>query len=106
MRIEQLLHNTPEIPPDKNIKKAAKEFEAYFVSYLLKVMRESVPKSGLLSGGMSENIYTSMMDEKIAEGIALQGGFGLSKLLEGQINIYPATADKMSNYQGERRDED
>jgi len=43
---------------------------------------------------------------RIAEGIALQGGFGLSELLEGQINIYPATADKMSNYQGERRDED
>ena len=106
MRIEQLSHNTPEIPSDKNIKKAAKEFEAYFVSHLLKVMRESVPKSGLLSGGMGEDFYTSMMDEKIAEGIALQGGFGLSQLLDRQINIHSTGADKMSNHQGERRDED
>lgn len=106
MRIEQLPHNTPEIPSDKNIKKAAKDFEAYFVSHLLKVMRESVPKSGLLSGGMGEDFYTSMMDEKIAEGIASQGGFGLSQLLDRRINIHSAGADKMSNHQGERSDED
>lgn len=106
MRIEQLLHNTSKTPSDKNMKKAAKEFETYFVHHLLKVMRESIPKSGLLNGGRGADFYTSMMDEKIAEGIALQGGFGLSDLLEGQINIHPATTDKMSNYQGERSDED
>lgn len=85
MRIEQLIHNNQDIPSEKNIEKAAKGFESFFIYYLLKVMRETIPQSGLLNNGMSNEIYTSMMDEKIAEGIAKQGGLGLSNLLIMQM---------------------
>ena len=67
------------------IEKAAKEFESFFVYYLLKVMRESIPKSGLLNPGVGGEIYTSIMDEKVAEGIANQGGLGLAHLLIKQM---------------------
>ena len=50
-------------------------------------MRESVPKSGLLNSGMSENIYNSIIDENIAEGIAARGGLGLSDLLRRQLEL-------------------
>ena len=69
----------------KEIEKAAKEFESFFVYYLLKVMRESIPKSGLLNPGVGGEIYTSIMDEKVAEGIANQGGLGLAQLLIKQM---------------------
>lgn len=81
MRIEPLANNYQDISPKENVEKAAKEFESFFVYYLLKVMRDSVPKSGLLDPGIGGDIYTSMLDEKIAEGIASQGGLGLSHLL-------------------------
>lgn len=86
MRIEQLTHNAQNISPAKDMEKAAKGFESFFIYYMLKVMRESVPKSGLMGSGMSEDIYTSLMDEKIAEGIASKGGLGLSDLMTRHIS--------------------
>ncbi len=47
-------------------------------------------------------IYTSVMDEKIAEGIASHWGLGLAHLLERRINIHHPDADKMSSQQGEK----
>ena len=85
MKIEQLqLNQIPDLKEKKDVKgyeKAAKEFEAYFVAYLLKKMRDTVPKGGLLDPGAGGEVYTSLMDEKIAEGIAGSGGLGLSQLL-------------------------
>lgn len=87
MKIEQLIQGT-NIPASKTeVEKAAKDFESFFAFYLLKVMRESVPKSGLLNSGMSENIYNSIIDENIAEGIAARGGLGLSDLLRRQLEF-------------------
>ena len=48
-------------------------------------MRESVPKSGLLNPGVGGDMYASMMDEKVAESIASNGGLGLSQLLIKQM---------------------
>ncbi len=85
MKIEQLqINNIPGLNEKKDVKgfeKAAREFEAYFVAYLLKKMRETVPKSGLLGPGAGGDVYTSLMDEKVAEGIAGGGGLGLTQLL-------------------------
>lgn len=97
MKIEQFIHNNQDISPDKNLKKAARDFESFFVSYLLKVMRETVPNSGLLNPGVGGEIYTSMMDEHVAENIASKGGLGLSNLIEKQINHYLADTDKMNS---------
>lgn len=81
MKVEQLTHNAQNISSAKDIEKAAKGFESFFIYYMLKVMRESVPKSGLMGSSMSEDVYTSLMDEKVAEGIASKGGLGLSDLM-------------------------
>lgn len=86
MKIEPLLNNSQNNTSNrKEIEKAAKEFESFFTYYLLKVMRESVPKSGLLNSGMSESVYTSIIDENIADGIASRGGLGLSGFLIKQM---------------------
>ena len=89
MKIEQLqLRQPQDLNVKKDIKgyeKAAKEFEAFFAYYLLKTMRESVPKSGLLNPGVGGDMYASMMDEKVAESIASNGGLGLSQLLIKQM---------------------
>lgn len=70
--------------PD-DMKKATKEFEAFFLSYMLKTMRESVPKDGLLSGGKGEEIYTSMLDEALSKEMSERGGIGIGELMLKQL---------------------
>ncbi|MCC6544071.1 MAG: rod-binding protein [Nitrospirae bacterium] len=87
MKIDQLQLNQNQLTDLKGKKdvkgfeKAAKEFEAYFVAYLLKKMRDTVPKGGLLDPGTGGDVYTSLMDDNVAQGIAGSGGLGLSQLL-------------------------
>lgn len=74
--------------PD-DLKKAAKEFEAFFLNYLLKTMRESVPKDGLFGGGTGEEIYTSMLDETLSKEMAKKGGIGIAELMLKQLEHKP-----------------
>ena len=69
----------------KDTKDVCEEFESFFIYFILKTMRDAIPKSGLLNGGRSEEIYTSMLDEKLACKMAKHGGIGLSSLLLGQL---------------------
>ena len=56
---------------------ASQEFESYFLSYLMKVMRETVPKGALTANRMGEMFYT-FYDEEIGKRAAQAGGIGLS----------------------------
>lgn len=72
---------------DKKLRKACADFEAYFIYYMLKTMRESVPKGGVLGHAAGRDTYTMMMDQKIAESAAKRGdGLGLQKMLLDQMN--------------------
>jgi flagellar protein FlgJ len=57
--------------------RASQEFESYFLSYLMKVMRETVPKEALTENRMGEMFYT-FYDEEIGKRAAQAGGIGLS----------------------------
>jgi len=59
------------------LARASQEFEAYFVSYMLKVMRETVPQGELTANKMGEMFY-SFYDEEIGKRAAQSGGIGLS----------------------------
>jgi peptidoglycan hydrolase FlgJ len=57
--------------------RASQEFESYFLSYLMKVMRETVPKGELTTNPMGD-MYYSFYDEEIGKRAAQAGGIGLS----------------------------
>jgi murein DD-endopeptidase MepM/ murein hydrolase activator NlpD len=63
------------------LKEAAHEFEALFVSYLLKVMRDTIEESGLTDGGFGKTIYTELFDEEMSRTVAQQSPLGLSSLI-------------------------
>jgi murein DD-endopeptidase MepM/ murein hydrolase activator NlpD len=76
------------------LKKAAHDFEALFVSYLLKVMRETIEESGLTDGGFGKSVYTELFDEEMSRTVAQQGPLGLSALiLKGLAAEGTATSD-------------
>ncbi len=67
------------------IKEITEEFESFLLYYLLKSMREAIPKSDLLHSN-AEDIFTSMLDEEIAKNsIKKDGGLGLAKIMQQQI---------------------
>ena len=72
---------------DKKLRKACADFEAFFVYYMLKTMRETVPKSNFLGNSSGKDTYNMMMDQKIAENVANRGnGLGLQKMILNQMN--------------------
>lgn len=73
-------HSSSDNDPRK-LEKACSELESLFVYYLLKEMRATVPKSGLIGGGSAEENYTSMLDVQLSKDIAEKRGIGISAAL-------------------------
>jgi len=62
-----------------DLKDAAHEFEAYFISHLLKVMRETVPKGALENKGGA--YFYSFYDQEIGRLASEAGGIGLARMI-------------------------
>ena len=62
-----------------DLKGAAHEFEAYFISNLLKVMRETVPKGALENKGGA--YFYSFYDQELGRLASEAGGIGLAKMI-------------------------
>ena len=72
---------------EKKLRKACTDFEAIFISLLFQTMRKTVPASGYLQAMPGKDVYTMMMDQKLAEDLARKGGgIGLQKILYHQLN--------------------
>ena len=70
---------------DQQAKDACKEFEALFINMMLKELRATVNKSGLMDGGKAEEVFTSLMDTQMSREMAAQGGIGLAEMLYRQM---------------------
>jgi flagellar protein FlgJ len=84
-KAEALESKTKQAKDIGKIRKLAEDFEAMFVEQMLKGMRTSVQKSGLIDGGNAEEIYTSMLDSEYAKTMAGQRSTGLADLVERQL---------------------
>ena len=69
----------------QRLEDACAEFESLFINLVMKQMRKTVTKSGLIDGGMGEEIFTGMMDEEIAKQISSRQGLGLRSALIEQL---------------------
>lgn len=63
--------------------KAGQEFEAYFISYLIGKMRETVPKGLLERKG--EQVWYSFYDQEIARLATQAGGIGLTAFVDAYV---------------------
>lgn len=72
-------------PDSEKIRKACQDFEALFMNYMLKVMRESGMKD---TGGLSlgtNNPFQSMFDWEMAQQLSQQSPLGISEALLRQV---------------------
>jgi len=71
--------------PEEATKGVAQQFESLFLNLMLKEMRKTVSRSGLLGSDAMET-YEQMFDQQIALGMSKAGGIGLAPFIEQQIN--------------------
>ncbi len=77
--------NRDQVNPE--ILRAAEGMETMFLDYMMKVMRQTVPKNDMDLESPATEIYRSMMDAEYAEKAAHHGGIGLAD----QIIAYLST---------------
>ena len=78
------------MPPDRveldptearrQLIEAGRQFEAYFVSYLLKVMRETVPEGSIANKPGA--YFHSFYDQEIGQRAAESGGIGITAMIQ------------------------
>ena len=79
----------PEAPgsstEDARLQRVARQLEGVFVQQLFKAMRETVPEGGVVDGGTGEQMFTSMMDEHLADQLPGQWHHGIGEALIRQL---------------------
>lgn len=63
---------------EARMRKVAEDFESFFMFQVLEQMDKTVDRDSVLSGGMGEDMYRHMFNEKAAEAITKQGGIGIA----------------------------
>ncbi len=81
-----VMNSIQQAADDAELRKACADFESLFLHKLMQTMRKTIPESGLLHGGLTEDIYTDMLDQRIAEMAATGGkGTGLGERLYSDL---------------------
>lgn len=70
--------------PKEAIRATAQQFEALFISMMLKSMRDATPEDGMFDSDQSK-LYTSMMDQQMAQKMSSGKGLGLAELMVRQL---------------------
>jgi Rod binding domain-containing protein len=66
-------------------RKAAENFEAFFLSQSLDSMFAGVESDSLFGGGSSENVYRSLLNQEYAKVAAKSGGVGIADAVQREI---------------------
>lgn len=70
-----------------DLYKACQDFEALFIKQMLDAMRKTVNKSDdLLKGGMSQDIFESMLYDEYAKKMAETAQFGIADAIYRQVS--------------------
>jgi flagellar protein FlgJ len=88
-RIQRMIGSAKRRPgeaaTDSELRDVCRQMESLFIHHLFKEMRATISRSGFISGGRAEEIYTSMLDAEMAAKISERGGIGLSQMLLQQL---------------------
>ncbi len=70
----------------KKLKDACRDFESLFIKQMLDSMKKTVNKSGLLDGGMAEDIFEDMLYDEYATKMADTANLGIAKMMYKQLS--------------------
>jgi peptidoglycan hydrolase FlgJ len=67
------------------LRKVSQDFESVFLSYMMKVGRDTTSNGTFWGHSQGEEIFTEMRDDELAKHMARAGGIGLANLLVEQL---------------------
>ena len=76
--------------PDQAVKGVAQQFEALFLSMMLKSMRDATPQDGLLDSDQTR-LYNQFMDQTLAQKLSSGKGIGLADVIARQLGVSAGT---------------
>lgn len=79
---------------DPAIRRAAEGMEAMFLDYLMKTMRQTIPKNEMDLESPATEIYRSMLDTETAQKAARVGGIGLADQIIAYLEAQRYTLPK------------
>lgn len=82
---------------DPQMRKAAEGMEAMFLDYLMKVMRQTVPKNEMDLESPATEVYRSLHDSEVAQTAARTGGVGLADQIIAYMQAQRYSLPKGSN---------
>jgi Rod binding domain-containing protein len=80
----------------EKLRRLSHEFEGLFLKQMLDVMRQSIPQGGLIESSMGEEVFTSLLDERLASEAARRSQGGLGDALCRQLARRLDDGDKTS----------
>ena len=66
-------------------KKAAKDFEAMFMSSMLESMTAGMKTDKMFGGGQAEQMYRSMLNQEYGKAIAAHGSLGIADAIQREM---------------------
>lgn len=82
------LARAPEPAPTdeaSRLRATARDLEGVFVEQLFKAMRETVPTDGMVSGGSGEEMFSAMLDQRLAAQVPGTWANGLAEAVYRQL---------------------
>ena len=76
---------TPQPGSADPLRAVARDLQGVFFHQMLKVMRESVPQDGLISGGFGGETFTAMFDERMAQVMSSRTNSPLEEAIYRQL---------------------
>jgi len=84
----------------ESIHESAKEFEAIFISEMLKPMFEELETDGMFGGGKGEEIFRNMMIQEVGNNIANTGRVGIAQKVQSELIKIQAESNASSGKTG------
>lgn len=75
----------PKGMDEKRLDEAAKEFEAVFVSEMLKPMFEGLKPDPMFGGGKGEEVFQGILLQEYGKKIVEAGGIGLASSIKAEM---------------------
>ncbi|MDD2420659.1 MAG: rod-binding protein [Heliobacteriaceae bacterium] len=79
--------NLPGLEKERRqLKERCQDFEAMFIYELLKGLRQTVPRSGLVPEMPGRSVWETMLDQAYSQQLAKQEDLGLAKTLYQELS--------------------
>lgn len=80
-----LMANAKNLKTKDEVKSAAEDFEAFFLSKMMETMFEGISPNSMFGGGHAEEIYRSMLINEYGKTMAKTGNVGVADYVMNSI---------------------